>query len=337
MTAVSRPRQSLLELFDPLSSKEVVPEVADDAQRSSPTPSIESGSDKENIRTVTPKGTPKSSRAYDEKCSETLFFKRTTSRIEAPGDVDTTRESFLMEPDSDASNLCLVELADELDKACQLSNEPVRRKAVHREPLMDIAIPQANSQTPSSISRARKNLISLDTPKYTPKSRSLSLKFAAGVSGCDGMSPRLSSPTSSSGKSTPRQNLLSPSIVITTPVGHSAPSMYKSTTPPLRPPFTSPSLEQKMSTPQIISSSPRFQDPPSSLGRGVGDISSASLDIRSLGKRLDFCDDLLKDEPSLVGKLEDESFDFDLPKTKIERISIANTVALNDDDGEFKI
>ena len=92
-----------------------------------------------------------------------------------------------------------------------------------------------------------------------------------------------------------------------------------------------------MSTPQIISSSPRFQDPPSSLGRGVGDISSASLDIRSLGKRLDFCDDLLKDEPSLVGKLEDESFDFDLPKTKIERISIANTVALNDDDGEFKI
>lgn len=283
---MSRPRPSLLALFDPLSQS------TSTVNRDASTPSPDSGSDKENVNTTT----PRTSRQSDASFSETQFFQRTISRskqTDIQGQIrdlppDSIGKSFTLGSDSDSSNLCLVQLADELESVCKIKDENLDRGSGPREPLSEISLVTNNIATPNF--GAEKKLINLDTPRSSSKSI---LKFATGVTNSDLPTPSPLVGISQEARSS-IPHITSPSITISS-----------HTTPYLAPaiPFSSQSLEERCSVTTPQSRSPQFQDPPSGFLGSSFEVQS-SFEI----KKIDLSGDLLNDELSFLERLDDDSF-----------------------------
>ena len=154
----SRPRPSVLALFDPLTISDASQDTPT-RDSFSPSPSTESGSDKENLISTTPRNTP--ARTYNGKgtirCTPSLV-----NTSEPQGNVshtDPTSESFSIGPkDDDASNLCLVQLADELENACKLTEDVLLRSDGPRVPLSEISLlhVNGNNRTPQSVAQDKR-------------------------------------------------------------------------------------------------------------------------------------------------------------------------------------
>ncbi|KAI5117372.1 hypothetical protein M0805_004362 [Coniferiporia weirii] len=312
----SRPRPSLLALFDPLSLTSPQTPTRGD-QSPSPSPSLDSGSDKENLNTTTPRCVRSGKGSIEDVCSETVFFKRTYSRSgpahgfgvssKSPG------KSFSLDPDTnaDATNLCLVRLEDELDSASGDVSIPLEelkdRIEVSRQPLKEIDISSSNSYVPTPQRLVRdKRLVNVDSPMATPRSAS---KFAAGVARFDPSTPTAASSFHM------RHLVRSPSSLASPPTISVSTQSSKSKlddntrsssslpSPPLVTQFPGLTSSTPSSAPVSGTSSPPFQDPPPG-------IRSASFEIQSSFciKKIDLSGDLLNDEISFLTRMEDDSF-----------------------------
>ncbi|KAL5525519.1 hypothetical protein ACEPAG_6855 [Sanghuangporus baumii] len=292
----TRPRPSLLALFDPLVNSEASPSTPT-RDASSPSSSLESGSDKENFTSNTLKGSWR--RACGEvvsdaqaKCVAGPLVEIDVGKFQRT-EIDLFGQSISLEPkDDDASNLCLVRLQDELDNVCKIadSEDILQRGNGLREPLSEICPVSSNSNTRTPQSEAQdKRLINLDTPSITPKSLR---KFAAGIKKYESSTTPVTSPFSSRSRKAlavhrtpPNTNGAAFALV------HPAPTV----------PFSSNSPSLLSSTP-ALDPIPAFHDPPS------GHVSS-SFDIheRSNVKKTKFSGDLLDDDLSFLERLEDDS------------------------------
>ncbi|KAL5486284.1 hypothetical protein ACEPAI_7330 [Sanghuangporus weigelae] len=288
-----RPRPSLLALFDPLVNSETSPSTPT-RDASSPSSYLESGSDKENFTSNTPKGSW--TRACGEVVSDAQAMCTAGPLVEIDvgkfqrTEIDLFGQSISLEPkDDESSNLCLVRLQDELDNVCKIadSEDILQRGNGLREPLSEISLVSSNSntRTPQSVAQD-KRLINLDTPSITPKSLR---KFAAGIE-------KYESPTTSPFSSRPRK---ASAVHGTPPNSNGAAFALVHLAPTV--PFSSNSPSLLSSTP-ALDPIPAFHDPPS------GHVSS-SFDIQEQSnlKKTKFSGDLLNDDLSFLERLEDDS------------------------------
>ncbi|OCB90198.1 hypothetical protein A7U60_g2569 [Sanghuangporus baumii] len=292
----TRPRPSLLALFDPLAISETSPSTPT-RDACSPSSSLESGSDKENFTSNTPKSSW--TRACGEVVTDAQAMRSAGPLVEIDVDkfqrteIDLLGQSILLEPkDDDSSNLCLVRLQDELDNACKIadSEDILQRGNGLREPLSEISLISSNSntRTPQSVARS-KPLINLDTPSITPNSLR---KFAAGIGKYESSTTTMTSPLSSCPSK-------ASAVHRTRPNNNDA--AFALVHPAPRVPFTSNSPSLLSSTP-ASDPIPAFHDPP------PGHVSS-SFDINEPSnlKKTNFSGDLLNDDLSFLERLEDDS------------------------------
>lgn len=284
---MSRPRPSLLALFDPLS------QPSPTVNRDTSTPSPDSGSDKENVNTTTPRNQRQNSKSLDPGSSETIFSQSTCSQIndkDQPKNVplDSIGKSFSLGTNTDSSNLCLVQLAEELNSVCKITDETIDRGDGPRRPLGEISLTTNNIiATPNS---CVEKLINLDTPKSTPRSV---LKFATGVTKCE--------------LSTPITNVDSPPVVRCITPHEASPSIIVSSYSVLHPapaiPFSSRSSVENLSPEISRIRGPQFHDPLSGFHNLSFEVQS-SFEI----KKIDLSGDLLNDEMLFLESLDDDSF-----------------------------
>ncbi|THH08929.1 hypothetical protein EW145_g2374 [Phellinidium pouzarii] len=308
----SRPRPSLLALFDPLSIASPPPQKRDEQPPLTWPPSPDSGSDKENLNTTTPRCARASKETYADNCSETVFFKRSYSRSKPTEESNVSSgllgKSFLLDSDlnADATNLCLLQLEDELGNTSNdvyTHNEGyLKGSDALRRPLLEIELFPNNSCAPTP--RARDNrLVYLDTPNSTPKSV---YKFAAGLAQLDPTTPRPATYPNSRELTRSPASLGSPSptITLSTRVNAKPRSSLSSV-------LAEPMLSQLPGPLNPISSSLGSSGTPSSpfLDSPL-DLRSASFEIQNslCMKRVALSGDLINDEISFLARMEDDSF-----------------------------